>query len=168
MNGHRSKPMMPASPLSPSLQVQLHPASGAAEVLERETKRPRLSPRFSESSPQPVATNLPPLPTATAGSCSSSGEAGPSGTSTAGRVHLRLRGVSPTLAALHEALGTVPLRDEPKEDAIRFAYQAVASHLRPLIRDRCSYHIIDDAAFRALLAELPSEHQPPGGAILQV
>ena len=71
---------------------------------------------------------------------------------------------------LHKAFGTEPRKsDEPaNENTIRFAYQAVASHLRPLIRDRCSYHIIDDAAARELLAQVPAELAPPEGAELRL
>ena len=50
----------------------------------------------------------------------------------------------------------------------RFAYQQVASHLRPLIRDRCAYHLLDDAAFRKQLADLSDEWRPPKGTTLQL
>jgi len=50
----------------------------------------------------------------------------------------------------------------------RFAYQQVASHLRPLIRDRVAYHLVDDAAFRKQLADLSDEWKPPKGTTLQL
>ena len=93
----------------------------------------------------------PPAPTPSQPESSSNGQSEPP-TSDKERVHLRLRGAAPALMDLHKALGTEPRKSaEPPADqnTIRFAYQAVASHLRPLIRDRCSYHIIDDAAAQA-------------------
>lgn len=112
----------------------------------------------------------PPAPTPSQPESSSNGQSEPP-TSDKERVHLRLRGAAPALMDLHKALGTEPRKSaEPPADqnTIRFAYQAVASHLRPLIRDRCSYHIIDDAAAHELLRTLPPELKPSDGAELRL
>lgn len=110
---------------------------------------------------------MPPPPTPSQPESSSSGQSDPN---VSERIHLRLRGTAPSLMDLHKAFGTEPRKsDEPaNENTIRFAYQAVASHLRPLIRDRCSYHIIDDAAALELLAQLPPELAPSEGAELRL
>lgn len=111
----------------------------------------------------------PPAPTPSQPESSSNGQSEPN--SEKERIHLRLRGAAPALMDLHKAFGTEPRKsDEPPADqnTIRFAYQAVASHLRPLIRDRCSYHIIDDAAALELLSTLPPELKPSEGAELRL
>ena len=112
----------------------------------------------------------PPAPTPSQPESSSNGQSEPP-TSDKERVHLRLRGAAPALMDLHKALGTEPRKSaEPPADqnTIRFAYQAVASHLRPLIRDRCSYHIIDDDAAHELLRTLPPELKPSDSAELRL
>ena len=111
----------------------------------------------------------PPPPTPSQPESSSNGQSEPNNEKE--RIHLRLRGAAPALMDLHKAFGTEPRKsDEPPADqnTIRFAYQAVASHLRPLIRDRCSYHIIDDAAALELLSTLPPELKPSEGAELRL
>ena len=121
--------------------------------------------------PEDLAMPLPEPPPPTPSQPESSSNGQPKPNNEKERIHLRLRGAAPALMDLHKAFGTEPRKsDEPPADqnTIRFAYQAVASHLRPLIRDRCSYHIIDDAAAHELLGTLPPELKPSEGAELRL
>jgi len=89
------------------------------------------------------------------------------------RVHMRLRGVSASLPALQQAEAYVSgFEDEAAAAAVlgdpRFEYLSNAPHLRPLVRDRCAYHLLDDEGLPALLTNLPAELQPPAGSALKL
>ena len=151
------------------------PADIAPPAEDRETKRRRLADGGRRPGEVLLPEDLampppePPPPTPSQPESSSNGQSEPNNEKE--RIHLRLRGAAPALMDLHKAFGTEPRKsDEPPADqnTIRFAYQAVASHLRPLIRDRCSYHIIDDAAALELLSTLPPELKPSEGAELRL
>ena len=151
------------------------PADIAHPAEDRETKRRRLADGGRRPGEVLLPEDLampppePPAPTPSQPESSSNGQSEPNNEKE--RIHLRLRGAAPALMDLHQAFGTEPRKsDEPPADqnTIRFAYQAVASHLRPLIRDRCSYHIIDDAAALELLSTLPPELKPSEGAELRL